>query len=216
MVRLADIVVSRYNKPTEWTDGFLNLGIKKTNESTEKGEVKVFVYDKANPANPYNVPVNKGNEASVYLKHIIDFYDDLAEYTYFIHDEEYSWHHHGSVIDLFEDAYAILCESPMMGFYNVNHFMMQTLYHNIYIMEILQWYQEYIEEYVPFDSLESEDFTLGHKGAAQFLVKREAIVRLPKLCYERLYQWLITTDIPSDISGRFLEWTWHTLFREPS
>ena len=43
-------------------------------------------------------PVNKGNEASVYLKYIIDFYDNLPEFTFFIHDEEYSWHHSGSTL----------------------------------------------------------------------------------------------------------------------
>jgi len=202
--RFADIVVSRYNKSTEWTDKFIHLPLQ--------AGTKVFVYDKENPNNPYNVPLNKGNEASVYLKHIIDYYDDLAEYTYFIHDEEYSWHHHGSVIDLFQDAYAILSESTDIGFYNVNHFIMGTIYTNIYILEILQWYQEFIEEYIPFDNLKSEDFTIGHKGAAQFLIKRETINKLPKLFYERLYNWLITTDIPSEITGRFLEWTWHIFF----
>ena len=203
--RPVDIVVSRFNKPTEWTAKFRD-------QWTTGDSIHVFVYDKESLTNPYNVPVNKGNEASVYLKHIIDFYDDLAEYTYFIHDEEYSWHHDGSVIDLFKDAYDILSECSEIGFYNVNHFVMGTIYTNIYILEILQWYQEYVEEYIPFDTLKSEDFTLGYKGAAQFLIKRESIAKLPKVFYEKIYTWLITTDIPSEISGRFLEWTWHIFF----
>ena len=55
-----NIVVSRYNKNIDWVYRF-------------KGENKIFIYDKENPENPYNIPVNKGNEASVYLKYIICF-----------------------------------------------------------------------------------------------------------------------------------------------
>jgi hypothetical protein len=57
--KVTNIVISRYNKNVDF--------ISKLNKNT-----KVFVYDKENPSNPLNIPVNKGNEASVYLKYIID------------------------------------------------------------------------------------------------------------------------------------------------
>ena len=55
-----NIVVSRFNKNIDWI-----YKIKDEN---------ILVYDKQNDQNIYNIPVNKGNEASVYLKYIIDFY----------------------------------------------------------------------------------------------------------------------------------------------
>lgn len=75
-----------------------------------------MIYDKENPENPLNVPVNKGNEASIYLKYIIDYYDTLSEFTFFIHDEEYAWHHSGSIIDKFREA----IDKKELLYYNVN------------------------------------------------------------------------------------------------
>lgn len=65
---------------------------------------KYYIHNKETPTNEYNIPVNKGNEACVYLKYIIDNYDDLADFTFFIHDDEYAWHHSGSIISLFDQA----------------------------------------------------------------------------------------------------------------
>jgi hypothetical protein len=84
-------VVSRYNKNTDWAYKLPNI-------------TKFYIYDKEMPESEYNVPVNKGNEASVYLKYIIDHYDQLADYTFFTHDEEYAWHHSGSIINHFNAA----------------------------------------------------------------------------------------------------------------
>ena len=55
-----NIVVSRYNKDVDFVYRINN-----------NKDVNVMIYDKENPNNPLNVPVNKGNEASVYLKYII-------------------------------------------------------------------------------------------------------------------------------------------------
>ena len=99
-----NIVVSRYNKDVEFVYRINN-----------NKDINVMIYDKENPNNPLNVPVNKGNEASVYLKYIIDYYDDLPDFTFFIHDEEYAWHHSGSIIDKYDEA----MKSNLM-YYNIN------------------------------------------------------------------------------------------------
>jgi hypothetical protein len=58
-----NIVVSRYNKNVDF--------VYKINNGNN---INVLIYDKENSNNPLNIPVNKGNEASVYLKYIIDYY----------------------------------------------------------------------------------------------------------------------------------------------
>ena len=88
-----NIVIARYQKDVSFVNKINN------NKNTN-----IMIYDKENSENPYNIPVNKGNEASVYLKYIIDHYDTLTDFTYFIHDEEEAWHHSGSVVDKFMDA----------------------------------------------------------------------------------------------------------------
>ena len=61
MASKTNIVVSRYNKNVDF--------VYKINNGKN---INVLIYDKENPNNPLNIPVNKGNEASVYLKYIID------------------------------------------------------------------------------------------------------------------------------------------------
>ena len=56
-VQMTDCVVSRYKKNVDWAQ---RLNVR-----------RCYIYDKETPENPYNIPVNKGNEASVYLKHIV-------------------------------------------------------------------------------------------------------------------------------------------------
>ena len=84
-------VVSRYKKNTDWVYNLQRIN-------------KFYIYDKETPENEYNIPVNKGNEASVYLKYIVDNYDNLPDFTLFIHDDERSWHHTGSVRHRYNDA----------------------------------------------------------------------------------------------------------------
>jgi hypothetical protein len=80
---------------------------------------------------------------------------------------------------------------------------------NLY-KELLQWYSEYIEEYIPIERVpNNKDFIYGYMGSAQFLVHKDIIRILPKEFYEKLYNWIITTDISSYKTSRFLEWTWH-------
>ena len=192
-----NIVVSRYKKNVDF--------VYKINNNKN---INVMIYDKENLNNPLNIPVNKGNEASVYLKYIIDYYDELTDFTFFIHDDEYAWHHSGSIIDKFNEA---LMSNKM--YYNINDRCrwdqknsIDKNTHN----ELLKWYNKYIEEYIPISKVpNNSDFIYGYLGSAQFLVHKDLIRNLPKEFYIKIYEWIITTDLPNYISGRFLEWTWH-------
>ena len=100
-----NVVVSRYNKDTNFVYSLKDIA-----------PVKVMVYDKCNPRTPYNVPVNIGREASTFLKYIIDHYTKLPEFTFFIHDEDRSWHHNGTIAERFKEA----LDSKKL-FYNINN-----------------------------------------------------------------------------------------------
>jgi hypothetical protein len=76
MTTKTNIVVSRYNKNTDFVYKLKN-----------DNDINIMIYDKENPNNLLNIPVNKGQEASVYLKYIIDYYDDLPTFTFFMHDD---------------------------------------------------------------------------------------------------------------------------------
>lgn len=196
-----NVVVARYNKNVDFA--------YKINNGTN---INIFVYDKENPENPFNVPVNKGNEASVFLKYIIDFYNNLSEYTFFIHDEEFAWHHTGSIVDKYNEAIA-----SERKYYNINDKCFWNVHNSIpahLYKELLEWYNEYVEEYIPINKVPNNtDFIFGYHGSAQFLVHKHLIRSLPREFYKKIYDWIITTDLPNYTSGRFLEWTWHVFWR---
>jgi hypothetical protein len=199
-----NIVVSRYKKNVDF--------IYKINGNKN---INVMVYDKENPNNPFNVPVNKGQEASVYLKYIIDYYDNLTDFTFFIHDEEYAWHHSGSILNKYTEA----TQSNQM-YYNINdkcywgsRDRIKRAHGNLIYNKFMQWYKTYIEKYIPISKVpNNKDFIYGYRGSAQFLVHKNVIKNLPKEFYVRLYHWIITTNVPNYYSGRYLEWTWHIMW----
>jgi len=189
---MINCVVSRYKKNVDWVYKLKNIN-------------KVIIYDKENPNNKYNIPVNKGNEASVYLKYIIDHYDELADFTFFTHDDEFAWHHSGSIVDRYNEAVA-----SKQLYYNINDkSILRSLYTNEWCIDIIDWYNTYIDKYIPMDSLPNKDWMKGNRGAAQFLVHKSIIRKLPLEFYQNLYTWIITTDMTNAKSGRFLEYTWH-------
>jgi hypothetical protein len=186
-----NVVVSRYKRNVDFV--------------YEIEDVNVIVYDKEKPENPHNIPVNRGNEASVYLKYIVDYYDTLPEFTFFIHDENRSWHHTGTIKERFLEAK----ESKQL-FYNINHHRLGGFNHIApnHKKRLMEWYNEFIEPYIPFSSLPNKDWLVGYKGCAQFLVHKSLIKALPLVFYKNLYDWIITFDT-GKLSGYFLEWTWH-------
>jgi len=189
-----NIVLSRWKKDTEWVYRMKN------------NNTNIMIYDKENSNNPYNIPVNRGREASVYLKYIIDHFECLSEYTFFIHDEEYSWHHEGSIIDRFKEA----IDSKEL-YYNINNFILQDFNENNTESEKerLEWYEKYIENYIPYNLLPKKNWVNGeHKGCAQFLVHKSLIINFPKKFYEDLYEWVINFR-DSWLAGIFLEFSWH-------
>jgi hypothetical protein len=189
---MINCVVSRYKKNVDFVYKLRNIH-------------KFYIYDKETPENKYNIPVNKGNEASVYLKYIIDNYDNLADFTFFIHDKEYSWYHSGSIIDKLNEAV-----NSNKLYYNINDgSILGSIISNDLYNDILTWYNTYIEKYIPMSTLPNKDWTKNHRGSAQFLVHKSLITKLPLEFYKNLYNWIITTDMPNDKSGRYLSWTWH-------
>ena len=133
----------------------------------------------------------------------------MTDYTFFIHDDEYAWHHTGSILDKYNEA--VMSNQP---FYNIND---KCYYINIFSIqgdeysEYMKWYKTHIEEYIPLSKV-PKDLMYSYRGSAQFLVHKDRIRSLPIKFYKRLYNWIITTDISNYYSSRYLEWTWHVFW----
>ena len=53
--------------------------------------------------------------------------------------------------------------------------------------------------------------TVGAPCSSQFAVTRNQVMKRSKSDYQRMRQWLMTTELPDGISGRVMEYTWHSM-----
>lgn len=170
----------------------------------------VKVYEK-HPDNiataEYAVPKNKGNEASGFLKYILDHYHNLPEHVVFLHDHEFAWHQKGSIYDLVSE-----CKGTRVGYKSLNKFIWnnETIE---WIPELLDWYDEYLKP--EMGSIHKYgDFMTGYEGCAQFIVHKKLILRRSFDFYQRLFEWLMQTELTDYYSGRHLEYTWHLMWEQ--
>ena len=54
--------------------------------------------------------------------------------------------------------------------------------------------------------------TIGVTCCAQFVVTKQQILARPKEDYQRIYNWLMTTSLEDQVSGRVMEFVWHIIF----
>lgn len=200
-LKMIDVVISTYNKSTLWTDAFdpTKYRVIKYTKNTDQHE------------SPTNLSINQGFEASTYLKHIVENYDCLTDTTAFLHDEEYSWHHHGSIVQLVE-------EHTHETYFNLNSFIIGTILNNVHFNTLIHtYYDPYLKPYIgPYSAF--GDWTMGQKGCAQYMIDKRVIQSKPKVMYENLLKWILEpSNDPSvdKLKAQFMEWTWDIIFLKP-
>lgn len=166
------------------------------------------------------VPVNKGNEAMVYLTYLIDRYASLPEIVVFLHGKRYQWHNDNERYD------------SSISIKNLN---LDSVREAGYVNLRCTWAIGCPAELEPARYLRDRPDDPGHPTAvaypdqfrllfpdtpvpevvgapccSQFSVSRAQVLRRPKSDYERYRRWLVKTKLPNDVSGRILEYTWHS------
>lgn len=169
------------------------------------------------------VPVNKGNEAMVYLTYIIDNYDFLPDVMFFHHHHEQAWH------QSFPSPYELTRLKPdtvvkqgyvsprcLPGCENVIEFSgdvapmadLATAARDVQLASLLREFYR--------DEKTGERLPLPKKIAApccaQFAVSKQKVRERGLDTWKKLREWLIETDVQGDHAGRLLEWTWHLWF----
>ena len=197
-------VISRFSRNTEWTQQLVHQGYN------------VCMYDHGNPNNPYNIVKNVGKESIVFLQYIVDHYDYLNKYTFFLHDEDYAWHHKGHVIDLVNDEVkeSRTLKGRYPKFKNINNRCCRSITSIDWFPSIKKWFDKYYGPYIGKHE-KYLDWTYGEQCCAQFVVHRDRIRQHPKKMYQDLLRWMYTTKLDSEESARYLEWTWRLLFDNP-
>lgn len=195
------IVIAHYNEDLFWTQ---NL----------KFDGEVIIYSKTDKSNPDRyVPINKGQEVPMYLKYIIDFYDNLPDKTLFLHGHYHSPHQ--------DYDSKFICENlnwDNSDFFSVNRRdWYQDIGDNLNTWKVhSMWLQEcweMFEGFLPFPN----QGTMFYSGA-QFVVGKELILKYPKMFYEKIYNWVLTKTInippqtSDEIISRVFEYIWHYVF----
>lgn len=180
-----------------------------------------YDFDDPKPPPETHFPINKGNEAMMYLSYVINNHDALPDYSIFIHGHRESWHQEGDMVDI------------------INNFRLMALEKAGYAPLRCDWYPSCPREIRPIDhdvvvwgpGVHREDTeyeigrvwstlfgnetmprTIASQCCAQFALTRKAILQRPKADYERMRQWLIDTELINDVSGRVLEKLWAYIF----
>jgi hypothetical protein len=158
---------------------------------------------------PFESGKNRGNEASSYLEYIIQNYNNLSDYTIFIHGHQTAWHHKTNMDNkinrlIFNKDY-----------YNINEIQIEKLY---YVFNPIDYPDKLLEEanedFINFTGIKSDYKNYHIRAAAQFYVSKSLIKSRPIEYYIKMYNWLMTTNFRSFWSSRVLEHMWHYIFTD--
>lgn len=208
------VVSSHYNEDLEWL---------------KKSPWKVIVCDKPGaskfsfPSDPScTLNINRGREASSYLKYIIENYDNLPSKIAFIHGHEESYHQKypkhllEAIRDARTDDFEYISLNNVVNLKKdantrpglPRHTDREFGDHPKVFEEMRKTWSDVfapifgpkIPEYFRFD------------GGAQFIVSRRAIHRHGKDVYQRLYNFVMDPSGDDWARGVIMEFTWHMLF----
>ena len=159
----------------------------------------------------------------VYLSFIIDRYDNLPDYTIFVHGHEKSWHQEADLVPLIRNirlpALSIAGYVPLRcDWYPSCPAEIKPIAHNATVWGPGVHRQDAEDAIVKvwpmfFPGVPLPD-TIAGQCCAQFAVTAESIRKREKDTYVRMRQWLLKTGLIDDVSGRVLEKLWAYIFTE--
>jgi hypothetical protein len=157
---------------------------------------------------PQHVIPNRGKEASVYLKYIIENYDSLPDHVAFIHGHKTAWHQYypNSLLELIECA-----NVQKYGFVSLNNWV------RMYPFADEDTGKQRIESL--WDEFElpmpkpPNMHTIACPLGAQFIVARERILARPLELWQKWYDKVIEGE--GDLFPTFFELVWAMIFGEP-
>lgn len=149
-------------------------------------------------------------------RYIIDNYENLPDVMLFIHSQRFQWHND----DPYYDGVAMLrnFQVPYLlqqGYVNLRcvwtlgcpaeiHPLKDVHREDVHAGE---YFKNGFEELFPDQPVPEE---VGASCCAQFGVSRAQVLKRPKSDYERFRQWLVQTPLQDDLSGRIMEYSWHS------
>lgn len=165
------------------------------------------------------IPANKGHEAMAYLTYVIDYYERLPGIITFLHPHRdgffSSWHTDTALhsnVDAMRDLNMSFVKSQ--GYVNLrcnwSPGCRESDRNNQHVTAEV-WADVFDGTSTPH-SIASFPGQVAQACCAQFAVSKEAVRKRPKADYERLREWLLTTEMTDRQSGRVMEFLWQYIF----
>ncbi|KAI8942335.1 hypothetical protein NX059_000414 [Plenodomus lindquistii] len=174
-----------------------------------------YIYVVDEPTAELTVVRNKG-------RFIIDRYEQLPESMVFVHAEQYHWHNDDPDYDgapilrnlrlsyLQEKGYLNLRCTWTLGCPAEIHPLLEADTATQSQAHAGHYYKQAFMELFPDRDVPE---IVGASCCAQFAVSRGQIREHPIEFYQRIQKWLLETPLEDAISGRVLEYSWHSKFR---
>ncbi|KAF1979937.1 hypothetical protein BU23DRAFT_366676, partial [Bimuria novae-zelandiae CBS 107.79] len=179
----------------------------------------IYVVDSNDPRGSFKTPMNKGNEAMVYLTYIIDHYGNLPDVAIFIHAHLQSKHTDdflgNSMVETLQrlripkvrsDGYFNLrCNWKPGGcpqYLNLHNPTQSTLDGSAEAQTLKNAWSEL------FPDVNDMPEWVGQPYGGQFAASRDTIRRTPLQSWVLWREWLVNTNLTDYQSGRVWEYTW--------
>lgn len=150
--------------------------------------------------------INKGFESSSYLSYIIQNYHSLPEYVAFIHGHENSEHQTDSTLNL-------ILNSPEKEYFSINRKDWRNTLSDNSTSEAdkraWKWIKDNFNSIVSHLPLPNK---LEFTACAQFIVSKQSILSNSIESYKHMMDWLESTELPDQITGRIFEYLWCYIF----
>ena len=218
------IVTAHFNEDLDWLKNAKFPVVVCNKTASDLSDLSDFNID-----NKCSMELNRGREASVFLRFIIVYYDTLPKHTAFIHGHETAWHqkHPDGILKAIDQAnidkydYISLNNNlmslryePYMKF-NIQHPTESNYIDNTDMSRVVH---RLINKYwtILFEPELKIDFPekLRYQQSAQFIVSRDLIRKHPKSFYIQLYNFIIDPNEDDYHTSVALEFLWHIIFGE--
>ncbi len=158
--------------------------------------------------------VNKGFEASAYLRFIVEYYNRLPQNVVFIHGHEKDWHQNLDILKAIECA-----DMETYGFVSINNSLMlddarwgEPIVRDWYDGATKKLWEDVLKPVLGFDL---PPHSMRIDCCAQFVVSRNRIKRLSRDVYRSLLQYILDSSENDKSIAIAFEYTWHAIFGEP-
>jgi predicted O-methyltransferase YrrM len=186
----AVVVSSHYKEDLNWVN-LVNYPVK--------------IYSKT-VKNQNFIDFNKVQEVPAYLKYIIENYNNLPEYSIFIHGHLMSEHQEDNIVNIINN---VKLDQPIINL-NRKDWKQTISKGDEFQDRKFSWIEDNWKDIIG-DYLQLPD-SLSFPSCAQFAVHKSCIQQYPIEFWKHLFDWCQKTKLENFISSRIFEYIWYYIF----